>query len=195
MLHVKNVCFFKKRSTQLNKAFTYINISLHSIQTPAEMCFFFLPFRQHPVFHPPTYTEANHMHYSPSCSRCTPVHIKHIIALTQTWLHVFFNNNIVYSCTAEARWQSCLVLYRSKALPPAEVPYHLYVIYLFYLSLSVTSRLLFSSPCVRLVWCFSFSLSEVVSGVQRWKVYRGFASHYWRWMKVKTPRSKHLLIA
>lgn len=134
----------------------------------------FFPFREYNDYSPPTFRLTMKLTTSISTLMFTwrtTIHIKDILAPAPTGCHVFCALIItLQQHSTEERWQSCLVLYRTKVLPPVEVPYHLYVIYLFFLSPSVTFRLLFSlSPCVVGVM-FLFPLSEVVSGVQRWGV-------------------------
>lgn len=73
------------------------------------------------------------------------------------------------------------------------MPYHLFLIYLFFLPfLSVPSP----HPPPMCGYCdvFSSSLSDSWSLEFGDGVYQEFVSHYWQQMKAKTPGSKHLLI-
>lgn len=103
----------------------------------------------------------------------TSVHIKHIIALAPTWCRVFLyiNKNMVYSITPHRRDDRAVLFYiEPRFYPLLRCPIiSLLSIYFCFRSLSL-SYSCFLSPCVQWVWCFSFSLSEVVSGVQRWRV-------------------------
>lgn len=51
------------------------------------------------------------------------------------------NRNIIYSSTPERKYERYLVLFRTSLLNSDDEPSHLHVIYLFYLSVSVTFSL------------------------------------------------------
>lgn len=122
----------------------------------------------------------------------TSVHIKHIIALIPTWCHVFLyiNKNMVYSSTPHRRDDRAVLFHiEPRFYPLLWCPIiSLLSIYFCFRSLSL-SYSCFLSPCVQWVWCFSFSLSEVVSGVQRWRV-SGVRVSYWQRMKEKNIQIK-----
>lgn len=127
----------------------------------------FFPFREYNDYSPPTFRLTMKLTTSISTLMFTwrtTIHIKDILAPAPTGCHVFCALIItLQQHSTEERWQSCLVLYRTKVLPPVEVPYHLYVIYLFFsVSLCHFPTLVLSlSMCG---WC-DVSLSSVRSGL------------------------------